>query len=657
MASQRAIRAGRAFVELFADNKALVAGLRSAQQRLDKFGREVARIGRSVMVAGAAVLAPITASARIFASMGDNVAKMARRTGLSVEALSELQYAAELSGVSVSDLEVSLRRMQRSIYDAGRGLSTATDALGKLNLSFEELDGLAPEEQFKLIADRLAQVSDPTTRAALAMTLFGRSGSMMLPLIEKGAAGINELQEAARRLGLTISTEDAQAAEKFTDEMTKMWKVVRVAVFQVGASLAPTMIDLVGKIQDAAGATARWIRENRELFTSYIVRVARIAAYGLAIGGVAMAIGKVVAATKIAIAAFSFLAAHPVVGTIVAITAAASALAYTLNRLQVHTAQLTDAMTRERIATQESLRVDKAKADRLRDLAQKQKLTTAEMDEAEWLSRELSKSYGDLGIAIDRTTGTINGMADAYERLTNAMQQTMVAAIDKQIQELGHNIRELRREAVSLSKSFLGGLRIGRIEKLNERILELERQRRFLRKERRAVAGGDLGLLSTGTARRARATGGGMPGGALPAERQQDRTERLQDRTKKRWLVQQMRRVQDLAVELRLEGRERAQAELDLARQRALADMPYAGGEFWVNLEYDLRQQLLDADVGEAITQAVEQATGIRGTFGTEALNRLGLGSDIDRQQLDELTEIRRNTRRLVEAGGPVFAQ
>ena len=75
------------------------------------------------------MLAPLVASAKLFIGYGDQVAKMAKRTGLSVEALSELQYAAGQSGVEVATLENGLRRMQRSIYDAGRGLSTATDGL------------------------------------------------------------------------------------------------------------------------------------------------------------------------------------------------------------------------------------------------------------------------------------------------------------------------------------------------------------------------------------------------------------------------------------------------------------------------------------------------------------------------------------------------
>src|SRR5690606_36333090 len=135
-------------------------------------------------------------------------------------------------------LENGLRRMQRTIYDAGRGLSTATDALADLGLTAEDLAGLSPEQQFKLLAERISQIEDPTLKAALAMGIFGRSGTQLLPLFASGARGIEMLQAEARRLGLTMSGEDAKAAEEFSDALDRLWQVVNMGVFRVGAALA-----------------------------------------------------------------------------------------------------------------------------------------------------------------------------------------------------------------------------------------------------------------------------------------------------------------------------------------------------------------------------------------------------------------------------------
>jgi len=121
---------------------------------------------------------------------------------MSVEALSELGYAADRSGADLASLEKGTRCMQRSIYDMERGLSTAVDAFGDMNLSIRDLRGLSPEEQFTLIADRLGQVEDASRKAAIAQQIFGRAGTMLLPMFEDGAKSMSALRAETRRIGL-----------------------------------------------------------------------------------------------------------------------------------------------------------------------------------------------------------------------------------------------------------------------------------------------------------------------------------------------------------------------------------------------------------------------------------------------------------------------
>jgi len=284
MPSSRGIRAGRAFVELFADDSKLVRGLRRAEKKLKAFGAGIRNLGLKMAGLGAAALTPMLGAVKAFASMGDHIGKMAKRTGFSVEALSELAYVASQSGTDIDSLEKSLARMQRSIYDAGRGLSTATDALTDLGLSYKDLDGLAPDKQFALIADKISKISDPTKKAALAMTLLGRSGTQLLPMMANGAKGIEDLRVKARALGQTMSAADVKAAEDFTDTLDNLWKSVKMGVFHVGASLAPALQRMSETLTDIAVKASAWIKANRDV----VVSVAKVAAMVVA-GGIALA--------------------------------------------------------------------------------------------------------------------------------------------------------------------------------------------------------------------------------------------------------------------------------------------------------------------------------------------------------------------------------
>ena len=156
MPSAQGIKAGRAYVELGVGDK-LTAGLKRARARLAAFGAGVTSWGTRLFAVGSALAAPAILAAKSFASVGDEVAKMAKRTGMSVEALSELRFVASQTGTEFGTLENAVRKMQRSIYDAGRGLSTQVDALADLGLEFKDLDGLSPEKQFKLMAEAISR--------------------------------------------------------------------------------------------------------------------------------------------------------------------------------------------------------------------------------------------------------------------------------------------------------------------------------------------------------------------------------------------------------------------------------------------------------------------------------------------------------------------
>ena len=290
MATAQGIRAGRAFVELFADDSKLVRGLRAAERKLKAFGDGVRNLGLKMVGVGSAILAPLAGAAKSFADMGSRMWDMAKRTGVSVEALSALGYAAEQSGAGMEAFENGIRRMQRTIYDAGRGLSTATDALADLGLTTQDMEGLSPEAQFRLLADRLDKIEDPSRKAAIAMTIFGRSGTQLLPMLEGGAAALDAYEQHARKLGLVMSTEDAAAADAFGDALDDLWKTLKMSVFTIGSALAPTLKMVAEKITYVVTVVSAWIKQNQQI----VVTVLRVAAVVVAVGFALAVLGTII---------------------------------------------------------------------------------------------------------------------------------------------------------------------------------------------------------------------------------------------------------------------------------------------------------------------------------------------------------------------------
>jgi len=319
-ASTSSIRAGAAYVELLADDSKLVRGLRAAEKRLKAFGASVQAIGAQMFGLGAAAIAPLLATTNVFADMGDKLAKMSARTGISVESLSELGYAAEQSGADMETLEGGVRKMQKFLVDAAQGSKAAGSTLADLGLKLSDLGRLTPEQQFELLADRISKIQDPAIRAATAMEIFGKTGTSLLPMFQDGAKGIEDLRQQARDLGLVISTEDAKAAESFGDTLDDLWKVLKSGVFAIGAALAPLLQDLATSAIRIAKVTADWVRENKGL----IVTVFKIAAGVAGAGAALIVLGTLISGvgTAFGVAASMITGVGTVLGAILSAIAA-----------------------------------------------------------------------------------------------------------------------------------------------------------------------------------------------------------------------------------------------------------------------------------------------------------------------------------------------
>jgi hypothetical protein len=316
MPSASGIRAGQAFVELFADDSRLVKGLQAASRRLKAWGSNVTALGRQLLTRGIATISSVIAAGRTFEAVGDNLQKMSIRTGVSVEALSELGFAAEQSGADLALLESGLRYMQRVIAAAASGSELAIEIFDQLGLALTDIAKAAPEQQFMMIADAVSRIESPVLRATLAMKVFGRQGTMLVPLVQQGAAGIEELRRQARELGITMSTEDANAAAALRDSLNILWRVMKKGVSVIGSAVAPVLKDTSEHLTHIIKMVTEWIKRNKDL----VVTIFKVAAAVAAVGSALIALGGTISILGFAFGALASIVTG--VGTVVRILVA-----------------------------------------------------------------------------------------------------------------------------------------------------------------------------------------------------------------------------------------------------------------------------------------------------------------------------------------------
>ena len=297
------IQAGRAFVSLGLKDSEFQKGLKRAARSVKQFGDTIMSAGKNITAVGAVMSAPFIAGAKIFSDYGDSVAKMSKRTGIAVEELSKMEFVAAQSALEFGTLENSVRKMQKSIYDGSLGMKTVTDALDGLGLKLSDVEGKTPTEQLAIFADALKKIQDPGKKAALAMSIFGKSGTALLPMFEAGADGIRKMTDEAERAGLIMSKDDSEAAEKFNDALGKTSMQIKAVMFQLGAAVAGELMEFKDAVAETGAKVIQWVKDNRELVASIAKAAAIISALGVAL----LALGGAVKVIAMIITAFSGL--------------------------------------------------------------------------------------------------------------------------------------------------------------------------------------------------------------------------------------------------------------------------------------------------------------------------------------------------------------
>lgn len=194
----------------------------SLQKQFDTFGSFVKK-GLDVL-SGAALAGLAKAAISAADALGDAAARM----GTTVETLSKLKFAARENDVQFASLEVAIRKFQDTMSEARAGTSAAVQTFAELGISAERLTGLGLDEQLGLIADRFREIRDPADQVRIAIDLFGRAGNELIPLLNKGSAGLQELMQRAEELGVVLDTKTAEAVDRATKRLETFRDVITV---------------------------------------------------------------------------------------------------------------------------------------------------------------------------------------------------------------------------------------------------------------------------------------------------------------------------------------------------------------------------------------------------------------------------------------------
>ncbi|WP_447860957.1 phage tail protein [Nitrospira calida] len=288
MATERAqilIRAVDETRAAFGSIQRNLGGLADAARRVNGV---LAGLGVALSAAG------LAAMVRSALESADALNKLSQRVGITVESLSTLVPAAELSGVSAQTFETGLKKLATTMFEAATGSEESARRLKALGVEFKNQDGTlrATDAVLLDLADRFKAMPDGAQKSALAVQLFGKSGAELIPFLNQGREGIAALTGEMEALGVQIGGDTAAQAEVFNDSLAKLRLAATSLANRVIEAFLPALNEMAGGMVESAkqGGTLRAILDG-------VVLVLKTLALGAAtVGKAFVALGEAIGA-------------------------------------------------------------------------------------------------------------------------------------------------------------------------------------------------------------------------------------------------------------------------------------------------------------------------------------------------------------------------
>lgn len=234
-------------------------GLESIGGALETVGSAAAVATEAVVAAAAAAVAYAGVAVTQFARVGDEIAKMGIRTGISTESISAFRVAAGAAGTSLAAVESGIKLMQKSMSDLSGDTKKGQEAFAALGLSFTEVQKMKPDEQFAKIGAAIASLPSAAERTAAAMALFGRSGTDLIPLFGELGGSLEAAKQKAIELGVSFDQVSADKAQELNDAMGYLKEAFLGISLAVGGELAPTITKLIDDALPSFQVFAQWL--------------------------------------------------------------------------------------------------------------------------------------------------------------------------------------------------------------------------------------------------------------------------------------------------------------------------------------------------------------------------------------------------------------
>lgn len=247
---------------------------------LGGIGSKVSRLlANPIVLATAAVVGLTKAfadSTKALVAYGSEISDTSEQTGLSTDALQEYKFAAEQTGGSLASITNAVKIMTR-------GLDTQAATYASLGVAVKDANGQfrSANDIFDDTVEALGGIQNETERSKIALELFGRNAQELIPILNMGAGGLDQLKDKARALGLVMSSETIKAADELGDTTQALGATWKAFTMSLAQDALPVLNDFLGAFTDIIEKmnAAKLAKANNEIIKSYLDGKGSVIAY------------------------------------------------------------------------------------------------------------------------------------------------------------------------------------------------------------------------------------------------------------------------------------------------------------------------------------------------------------------------------------------
>lgn len=167
---------------------------------------------------------------------GNALFNLQAKTGIAANALIGIGNAAKLADVEIGTVQKGLTRLSVNLVKAAEGNQDLGRAFASLGVRIKDANGqVVPADQaLKQIANRFADMPDGAGKAAAAVSIFGKAGAELIPMLNEGAGSMEKFT-------YKVSEDFAARSDLFGDTLAEFGIQVQGFTMELTSALLPAL--------------------------------------------------------------------------------------------------------------------------------------------------------------------------------------------------------------------------------------------------------------------------------------------------------------------------------------------------------------------------------------------------------------------------------